>query len=228
LNEDRAEGGGLVLIMEDDVLFNQNVLKQKYIQTLGQHILHQDRNNLVDMFCLGHIAFGGGHPSVLLGEGLIVMRVRSVLTHAYILTHNGMHRFLKYGTFGADGQFAVDQWFRCQMKQEAIFPQFATQSGSPSGINGDTTQSNNLDKSFVFYTRFHVLLDVLFCWVVPFVRIALPVMTLATAFAIVLRSLRIFVLCLIFTVLFLVLGVVLLGTCAFRVQRHSSSPSTKS
>jgi hypothetical protein len=207
---ERAIQVGFSLILEDDVQFNHALINPEAILAIGSYL---KRGTTTDVFHLGHIAIFGGYPIQLLDASLTVLRVRSSLMHAYVMTPNGMQTFLQKGVFGADGQVCVDIWLMQNLRQEAIFPQLATQRHSPSSnLNGSSikgpppvTGAPHLQ----FYSHYHMWFDLFFCCIAPIsIAILLPLLLLTALVAYRLGRWQVFLWMLLFCVLVLVLSTV--------------------
>lgn len=205
------DGSLLSLVLEDDVQFDSQFLSPDNIRTMGSYVLNNCR---ADVFHLGHIAIYGGFPTHMLDQNLTVMRVRSSLMHAYIFTPHGADKFLNGAIFGSNGDVCVDFWLIHHMRQEAIYPQIATQRHSPSSNLNGTALNAPPEKGashLEFYSRHHIWFDLFFCWIAPIsVALLLPLLLIATFVALYFRRRDIFLWSLLFCAIILVLGTVVL------------------
>jgi len=211
-----ASENKLALILEDDVKFDHALMKPEIILTIGRYLRTGCH---ADMFFLGHMAIHGGFPKQLLDNDLLIMNVRSVLLHAYIMTEQGLKRFVKEGLFGADGEIAVDQWMMRHLTQESIFPQLAVQRVSPSSnINGVAVNQPLPTTGAYFwklYEQWNIVLDIFFCWIAP-MAIPISILLILTAMT---RNWTLFLKLVLFSIIVLLVGSVALSARANQAKR---------
>ncbi len=200
---------GRTLVLEDDVQFNHEYLS---VETLSSMASYLNRTKSAEVFHLGHVAIFGGFPIELIDQSLTIMRVRSSLMHAYIMTPNGLAKFLKDGVFGSQGHVCVDMWLLWNLRQEAVFPQFATQRSSPSSnLNGPALTERPPSAGaphLELYARYHMLVDIFFCWIAPNAVIVALVLAFA---ALLFRRLEFCLWILLLGIIVILVGAICLG-----------------
>ena len=185
----------LTLVLEDDVRFEPSLMNPRTVIALGEYALRSAQSGDVDVLYLGHMAVGTGIPVEAIGEHLTVLKVRSALMHAYILTEAGTGRFLGEGLYGVGGQLCVDIWVKDNLRQRAIFPQLATQSGSASSNrNGLALMEPDLGQRLTqmdLYTSWNTTADIALCWLAPAGRYgAIPILICGLILCLAMRSFK--------------------------------------
>jgi len=139
-----------VVIFEDDVRFLPQHTTVESITRIGVDLKRLPET--WELMYLGHVPFWG-YPVT---SDLRLFRVGSQMAHAYILSALGIqklnHRdYLTDVNLNQQKERGIDQYFCITMKQYAIRPQMAVQSGSHSSNlqNGKHTISNWYQDEFI-------------------------------------------------------------------------------